>query len=619
MVAFAPVRLPPLHGIAGIIGSAAAPAPAESLPRMVGRMCHDASRVPGYCGFAPLGVHVGWVAPRARESREIPVGGQAGTVTLILAGEGFAPDLGTSPASASPGAAASTAAAVAQDYERHGSAALLHLNGACSGLIFDRRDDTVTLFNDRYGLERVYYHPSAEGFYFASEAKALLDVLPHLRRIDPRGLAEQFSLGCVLQNRSLFPGIAVLPPGSAWRFHRDGRIEHNRYFDPGVWEQQEPLSPAAYHEQLCDVFVRLGRRHVADGARIALSLTGGLDSRAVLAWSGSEPGALPCYTFGGPYRDCADVVIARRLARLCGHPHTTIRIGQDFFAGFAGLAEQAVYLSDGTMDVSGAVELYVNRQAREIAPVRLTGNYGSEILRAHIAFRPGRTDRSLFTPEFNRLLDEAAVTYRAEAACHRLTFIAFKQLPWHHQARFAVEKSQLTPRSPFLDHELVALAYRAPGELGTSPTALLNLIAQGNPRLAAIGTDRALRRRHLPVVSQVAQAWQEFTAKAEYAYDYGMPRWLARADRALTRLHLEKLFLGRHKFYHFRVWYRDQLRAAVRDRALASGPGAAAGCYRTGVPRQLVDEHLSGRVNRTRELHQLLSVQAVDRLLLRQP
>src|SRR5206468_5989917 len=50
----------------------------------------------------------------------------------------------------------------------------------------------------------------------------------------------------------------------------------------------------------------------------------------------------------------------------------------------------------------------------------------------------------------------------------------------------------------------------------------------------------------------------EFLRKAEYAYDYGMPQWMARIDHLLLPLRLERLFLGRHKFSHFRVWYRDR-------------------------------------------------------------
>jgi asparagine synthase (glutamine-hydrolysing) len=588
-----------MNSIAGIISAHGIPALAHPPCRMIERMCHDPSQVHGAASYPSVGLSAGWVGPRSMNSGVLPARSPSARTEVILTGDH----------------PANGAAILADAWERTSIQALGELNGSFSGIVIDRRQEAVTLFNDRYGLGRIYFHESARGFFFASEAKSLLAVLPHLRSLDPQGLAEFFSVGCVLQNRSLFRGISLLPPGSAWTFHRDGRIEKTRYFDPSTWEQQEPLTATAYNERLREVLTRVVNRR-SDGERTALSLTGGLDSRAVMACSNAEAGSLPCYTFGGPYRDCADVLIARRLAGLCRHPHTTIRVGDDFFPRFWTLAEKAVYLSDGTMDVSGAVELHVNEQAREIAPVRLTGNYGSEILRSHVAFGPGRLDRTLFTPEFNTLIDAAAETYRAEARCHRLSFIAFKQVPWHHYGRLSIERSQLIPRSPFLDNDLVALAYRAPGELRLSPQPLLNLIARGNPTLASVGTDRALRSRNLPLVSRAARLWQDFTAKAEYAYDYGMPRWLTRTDRMLTRLHLERTFLGRHKFYHFRIWYRDRLGHSVR--AMGPGPGAdtLSFCYRKGAGIQIIDEHLSGRVNRTLELHKLLTVQLVSRSLL---
>jgi len=598
-----------MNAISGIFSPIYAPESEAKSETMARRMCHESSNVAGHRSFASLGLHLGWVSGQQTPAYETPAWSRTGLVAVVFAGDKI-PLVVESDANENID--------FADDYERSGAEAVRKLNGAFCGIILDLRDDTVALFNDRYGLGRVYYHKSTDGFYFASEAKALLAVLPQLRKIDQRSLAEWFSVGCVLQNRSLFSGIALLPPASLWKFRRSGQSEALSYFSPNEWEQQEPLSAASYRDCLSDVFARIGTRYFGGQQKIAMSLTGGLDSRAVLAWAKSEPGSLPCYTFGGPYRDCADVVIARRLARLCRHPHTTIRVGDDFFAQFESLSEQSVYLSDGTMDVSGAAEIHVNKQAREIAPVRLTGNYGSEVLRQHVAFRPGRLDRSLFTPEFGSLLDGAVETYRTEAKCHRLSFIAFKQVPWHHCSRFSIERSQLTPRSPFLDYELVALAYRAPRNLQTNPKPLLELISRGNPSFTAIATDRALRTRRVPLFSRFATFWQEFTAKAEYAYDYGMPPWLTRIDRMTTPLHLEKLFLGRHKFCHFRVWYRDRLRDTLRDQVLGQVGAAGPSCYRTNTAKRLVEEHLGGRANRTLELHKLLSVQLIDRLFIRQ-
>ena len=77
--------------------------------------------------------------------------------------------------------------------------------------------------------------------------------------------------------------------------------------------------------------------------------------------------------------------------------------------------------------------------------------------------------------------------------------------------------------------------------------------------LGKIGTDRGIAFRSIPGVNRALHWYQEFTFKAEYAYDYGMPQWLARLDHIFAPLQLEKLFLGRHKVAHFRVWYRDEL------------------------------------------------------------
>ena len=65
---------------------------------------------------------------------------------------------------------------------------LQHLNGRFHGLLWDGAAGTVTLFNDRFGMQRVYYHEAKEAFYFAAEAKAILAVRPELRTIDVRGL-----------------------------------------------------------------------------------------------------------------------------------------------------------------------------------------------------------------------------------------------------------------------------------------------------------------------------------------------------------------------------------------------------------------------------------------------
>jgi len=66
------------------------------------------------------------------------------------------------------------------------------LNGQFHGLLVNRKSGTVTLFNDRYGLHRIYYHEAKEASIFAAEAKAILEVCPELRSPIGRGWENLF-------------------------------------------------------------------------------------------------------------------------------------------------------------------------------------------------------------------------------------------------------------------------------------------------------------------------------------------------------------------------------------------------------------------------------------------
>ena len=145
-----------------------------------------------------------------------------------------------------------------------------------------------------------------------------------------------------------------------------------------------------------------------------------------------------------------------------------------------------------------------------------------------------------------------------------MTFVAFRQSPWHHFGVLGLEQTQLAVRSPYLDNDLVKTIYKAPGTIAANEEARLRLIREGNPALAKLRTDRGIGGLN----SVFTRGLLEFLFKAEYAYDYGMPQWVAQVDHLFAPLHLERIWLGRHKVFHFRVWYRDQLANYVREMLL---------------------------------------------------
>jgi asparagine synthase (glutamine-hydrolysing) len=170
-------------------------------------------------------------------------------------------------------------------------------------------------------------------------------------------------------------------------------------------------------------------------------------------------------------------------------------------------------------------------------------------------------------------------------------------------------------RSPYLDNDFVKTLFRSPASALTSNQVSLRLIADGNRDLLRIPTDRGLAGNPGSIIGGTSRSILEFLFKAEYAFDMGMPQWLARVNHALSPLRLEHAFLGRHKPFHFRVWYRDALAGYVQEVLLA--PRALS---RPHVERKaleaMVRGHLKGNQNYTTELHKVLTLELVHRLFL---
>lgn len=602
-----------MPGIVGLVTRMPRRQAWTQLLRMVETLQHEDFYVSGTWEDESLGVYVGWVAQKNSFSDGMPLRNERGDVTLIFSGEEFPESwteqrLKDSGHRIDPGEPSYLVHLSEVDPNFPAS-----LNGRFHGLLTDRTRGYTMLFNDRYGMHRIYYHSSKDAFYFAAEAKAILAVRPELRRIEPRALGEFVVNGCVLEDRTLFEGIHVLPCAAKWVIRNSSVEQKGTYFHPREWEEQEILDPEKYYQEIREVFSRNLPRYFQSQEKIGLSLTGGLDTRMIMAWRKPLPGSIPCYTFGGMIRDCQDVAVARKIARSCGQVHEVLGVGEDFLSRFHHYAERTVYLTDGCADVRRSSDLYLNECARKIAPVRMTGNYGSEVLRRVRAFKPTEPMPGLFQAGVLPYLRQAGETYGSLLRSHPLSFAVFKQAPWHHYGLLALEQTQVSLRSPYLDNDLVRTVFRAPECAITSNDFCLRLIAEGSPALREIPTDRGVGGAGL--IGAASRKFLEFLSKAEYAYDYGMPQRLAQVDHFLSPFHFERLFLGRHKFNHYRVWYRDALAEYIREMLLDHRTLSRPYIERKSL-ETIVHGHLKGNRNYTTEIHNVLSLELLHRLFI---
>lgn len=608
-----------MPGITGIISKKQKEKNEKDLQLMVESMLHEPFYISGTYNNVQLGVYVGWVCHEGSFSDCMPVWNEKRNAVLVFFGENFTDlELFDKLKAKNHRFDNTNASYLIHLYEEKGIDFLQDLNGWFSGLLIDIQAKKIFLFNDRYGTQRIYYYETMDAFYFASEAKALLKVCPELRKIDIKSLGEFLSFDCVLKYRTLFKNIFLLPCAAIWIFQKDGSLKKGAYFNPADWENQPWLEKEFFYQKLKDTVVKILPRYFRTDQKIGISLTGGLDTRIIMANTVIPPGKYPCYTFGGMYRDCYDVKVARTVSKACHQTHHLLCLDKKFLSDFSRYAEKTVFITDGCLGVSSSYEIFLNAKARDIAPIRMTGNYGGEVLRGiRGMLRKKPLYNGLYNYGIHSYFQEAeeivADLYRSSS--HPMTFNLFREIPWYRNHGFVIEQSQLTPRTPYLDNDLVKLMYRAPKGIIDNLEFSLRLIADGNTDLGRIASDRGFGGNKKFPFSKFLELYYDFLFKAEYAYNYGMPQWLAKIDYMVKFMHFEKLFLGWHKFAHFRIWYRDELSDYIKS-ILLDEKTLRRPYLNHKYVEKMVRGHIKGNRNYTMQISKLLDLELIHRHLI---
>jgi asparagine synthase (glutamine-hydrolysing) len=493
---------------------------------------------------------------------------------------------------------------------------LAEVDGPFAAVVLDPAAGTVMLATDRYGVERIFLHAEGPRVYFASEAKAILAVAPRTRFFDPDGLAQWLGCGGTLGESSLFRDVTVLAAGSLLAWNGSAAPRTIRYFSPERLEQLEPAGSDAFVAGISSALERAVERAVMRAPAAGVSLTGGLDSRMIVA---SLPAGVrvPCYTFGSMYRDSTDVSVARAVAATMGLPFEVIALDQRFVSDAPLWLDRAVQASDGFIGLSGAAELFVNGSARAIAPARITGNWGGELMRGVRAFKFHEPAGAFVLPDMQLHLAEAARTFEAASRRHAnpLSYSLFAQMPFQGYGRYAVERSQVEMRAPFLANEVVEWLYRAPASVRGSLACATAIIGR-RPELLAIPTDIGLLGTGSRPLRALRRAHRKSVVKAEYLVSHGAPDWLASLTASGPGARLERLVLGRNKFQHFRRWMRVELAGFVRETLVHDRRSTLHAWFDPRRIAGMVEEHISGRANYTDELDKLLTIASVERQLL---
>ena len=226
-------------------------------------------------------------------------------------------------------------------YEEYGTDFVHKLNGFFTLAIWNEKTQKLLIVNDRYGFRPLYYTEYNGYLLFGSEIKAILQDKTQKKNVDDRSVADFFSFGYILGNKTFFQGIKLLPPASILTYN-EGNISIDQYWDLEFNEEYSDQSEEYYVEKLSKLILQAVERQMKGNHRFGVPLTGGLDSRTIAASIDKKYYPIHTFTFGKP--DCDDAGFAYMLSKKLGTTHHFYEFEP---AHLASYAEKVVYLTDG--------------------------------------------------------------------------------------------------------------------------------------------------------------------------------------------------------------------------------------------------------------------------------
>ncbi len=504
-----------------------------------------------------------------------------------------------------------------------GREVLPRLNGMFAFALWDKRERRLLLARDRYGVKPLYYARCGEALLFGSEVKAFLGHPAFRAGLDKEALLEYFTFQNFFTDRTLFAGVRLLPAGCLLEAAAGAEPRVRRYWDYHFREPERAADEREYEEELDRLFRQAVKRQLVSDVDVGAYLSGGMDSGSVTALAARELPYIKTFTCGFDLTSASGLELAfderakaehmsylfrtehyemvlkagdmeRVMPRLAWHVEEP-RVGQSYpnfyIAQLAGKFVKVVLAGTGGDELFGG---YPWRYYRAV----VNDDFRHYVDKYYVFWQrliPNRTIREVFRPVwsdvesvwtrdiFESVFHEHApsLTRPEDYVNHSLYFEAKTFL---HGLLVVEDKLSmahgLESRVPFLDNDLVDFAMRVPARLKLGNLAEVVRLNENEPGKKAERYYRRTRDGKL-LLRKVMRRYIPEEVAAREKQGFSAP------DAS---------------------WFRGDSIEYVKRTLLETDARIYAWLDR-GAVRSLIDEHLSGRINRRLLIWSLLSTE----------
>ena len=256
---------------------------------------------------------------------------------------------------------------------------LKNFNGTFAAAIYDNVEEKLTVVNDRYGLIKLFYYRDEDRFFFAPKIRPLLklDVEKSLRK---DAIVDFFLFGYLLGDKTFLEHIHQLPPASILEVSKSN-MNLLKYWDYEYDEEYDARPQEELIEELGALWQRAVERGIKKNEKIIIPLSGGLDSRAILA------AALRCtsrdniitFTFGE--KGSFDFEIGKMVAEKAGVENIPLSAEKDDFEEQYNISMEDI---EGMIDATPYFAIRGYKEMEKYGDILFTGTMIDVLLGRHI-------------------------------------------------------------------------------------------------------------------------------------------------------------------------------------------------------------------------------------------
>ena len=343
---------------------------------------------------------------------------------------------------------------------------------------FNLKTKTNKILSSIVGLPPVFICKSA-GMVVITSDLYLLTMIPGLRLLfDPAGVHDLCSVGHPVKHRTLLKDVTMMPGGHSITVNTKGDIAELR-----AWNlpPAEPLRDWNEYTNLqVDIFKNaMGKLDIAESF---LSLTAGLDTRAILADLIMTKRIIPAYTMTGTSISL-DARTARNLYNAYGQQHTIIVLNDEFHRDLPSLAYESSRLSGGLTSLGQAHEIYLYKKISNQMSARLSGNLGNQIgRRGTERISMLNADVAILHEDIVKQNDQMQRDHWYNTGINsddgRLTyeFLLQNEVPFSSVANYSIGNHFAIQQSPYANRKLIESTQRKPvGEQRKQSISLMKM------------------------------------------------------------------------------------------------------------------------------------------------